>query len=925
MKRHSSGRPYVWALPLVAFVCLLFAQTNARAVPVVGLTVTNRLVFFDSNAPVAVAAYVSITGLQPGEQVLAVDFRPLTGQIYALGSASHLYTIDPVTGAATPVGSGSFTPSLSGVEFGFDFDPTTDRLRIVSSNGQNLRLDPNTGAVVAVDAPLVFAAGESEAGMTPDITGAAYTNNFRTATTATLYAIDWRRGQLQRIGSSNGSPVSPNSGQVFTVGTLGTGFQITEMVGFDIAANGGTAYAALRSADALSGSFFYTVNLSTGQPMQQGLIGGGEFVRDVTVIDRAVDLLAITASNKLLRFNSSAPGTIINSVAITNLQSANEKIIGMDYLPDGSLCFVTDPNSVYVLDATTGVAHYLGQFMVSVLNGTEFGLTTTPQGYLQAVSDADQNLLINPYTAIGSAPRTPLAYAAGDRHTGQDPNVVGAAFTHGEPAPTTMFDIDSNLDILVRQGAADGNPLSFESGQLFTVGSLGVNTTSVVGLDIEQTPLLCPCNSTTLRTGVAFASLTEPGDTVSKLYSIDLKTGIARLQGTIGGGEVVREIAAVQTIGLFGFSQTSFSGSEDDGSIPITVTRSGDTNVAASVDYETFDGGARQAQDYTYSSGTLQFGPGETSKTINILITDDGVADEGVIGEFLYVRLSNPTGGFGLDRSPVSVSFLGDGATEVRIIDNDTTNSVTNPADDTDFFIRQHYRDFLNRDADASGLAFWKSEIASCGADAACIERKRINVSAAFFLSIEFQNTGFLVHRFYEASFNRVPSYKEFMRGSQKIGRGLVVGESGWEAKLESNKQMFLNEWINCKPFKDAFDAKTNAEYVDALFANAGVAPSASERQALVSGLDNNAETRASVLRRVAENQEFQQKVFNEAFVLIEYFGYLRRNPTDAPDSNLNGFNFWLAKLNQFNGNFVNAEMVKAFISSGEYRQRFGP
>ena len=119
----------------------------------------------------------------------------------------------------------------------------------------------------------------------------------------------------------------------------------------------------------------------------------------------------------------------------------------------------------------------------------------------------------------------------------------------------SMFDIDSNLDILVRQGALDGNPLSFESGQLFTIGPLGVNTTSMVGLDIEQTPLLCPCNNTTLRTGAAFASLTSPGDSVSKLYTIDLKTGAATLQGTIGGGEVIRDIAAVQIIGLFGFSR----------------------------------------------------------------------------------------------------------------------------------------------------------------------------------------------------------------------------------------------------------------------------------------------------------------------------------------------------------------------------------
>jgi hypothetical protein len=582
---------------------------------------------------------------------------------------------------------------------------------------------------------------------------------------------------------------------------------------------------------------------------------------------------------------------------------------------------VTDANKIYGLDATTGVATFVGQFLVSLLNGTDFGLTTTPQNYIQAVSDADQNLLINPYTAVGSSPRTSLAYAAGDSHAGQNPNVVGAAFTHGKPAAATMFDIDSNLDVLVRQGAADGNPLSFESGQLFTSGSLGVNTTSAVGFDIERTPLLCPCNNTALRTGATFASLTAPGDTASKLYSINLKTGAANLLGDIGGGEVVSDITAVQNIGLFGFSQLSFSGSEGAGSIPVTVTRSGDTNVAASVDYETSDSGARQAQDYTYTSGTLYFGPGETSKTIRIPVTDDGLAGEGVVGEFLNLRIFNPTAGFSLD-SPPGAPFVG--AVEVRIIDNDTANSATNPADDTDFFVRQHYRDFLNRDADTTGLAFWKNEITSCGADAACVERKRINVSAAFFLSIEFQNTGFLVHRLYETSFNRIPSYREFMQGSQKIGRGLVVGESGWEAKLEASKQAFLNEWMNCQAFHEAFDSKSNTEYVDALFANARLVPADFHRQALINDLDNHVITRAQALRTVAEDPILIFAQTNRAFVLMQYFGYLRRNPNDPPDTDFSGYNFWLAKLNQFNGNFVNAEMVKAFITSGEYRQRFG-
>ena len=925
MKRYSLPRPYLYCLWLVAFVVLLIGQTTTYAVPVAGITVTNRLIFFDSNSPGSVAAEVGVNGLQSGEQLLGIDFRPLTGQIYALGSSSRLYTINPVTGAATPIGNAPFTPALSGIEFGLDFNAVTDQLRVVSNTGQNLRLDPNTGSVVAVDTSLAFAVGEPEAGMMSDITGIAYTNNFTGAAVSTVYAVDWRRGRLERIGSSDGSPVSPNTGQVFTVGSLGTGFQITEMVGFDIAANSGTAYAALRSADALSGSTFFTINLSTGAASQQGTIGGGEFIRDLTVLNRAVDLFALTPSNKLLRFNSGAPGAIISSVNITNLQSANEKIIGLDYDADRTLRFVTDANRVYILDPTTGLANFVGQFLNDLLNGTDFGLTTTPQGYLQAVSDTEQNLLISPFSAVGSAVRTPLAYAAGDPNAGQNPSVVGASFTHGQPPAATMFDIDSGQDILVRQGADDGNPLSFESGQLFTIGPLGFNTTNNVGFDIELTPLLCPCNSTLLRTGAPFASLTAPGSSVSGLYTVDLKTGAGALHGNIGGGELVRKITVVQPGGLFGFSEQTYLGSEGAGSIAVIVSRSGDNNLFASVDYATVDASAHQNQDYSYRTGRLYFQPGETTKTIDIPIIDDGLAEQGVFGEDFYVVLSHPTAGFGVADSPGFLAFLGNGATDVRILDNDAVNSAINPIDDTDFFVRQHYLDFLNRPADPSGLNFWKNEITSCGTDAACIERKRINVSAAFFLSIEFQNTGFLVHRLYESSFNRVPSYREFMEGTQRLGEGLIVGPNGWQAKLDSSKQMFLNEWVNCSRFKDVFDSRTNTQFVDLLFANAGVTPQAAERQALISGLDSHTETRATVLLRIAENGEFKQKIFNEAFVLAKYFGYLRRNPSDPPDFNLAGYNYWLNKLNEFNGNFVNAELVKAFLVSTEYRERFGP
>jgi hypothetical protein len=201
---------------------------------------------------------------------------------------------------------------------------------------------------------------------------------------------------------------------------------------------------------------------------------------------------------------------------------------------------------------------------------------------------------------------------------------------------------------------------------------------------------------------------------------------------------------------------------------------------------------------------------------------------------------------------------------------------------------------------------------------------KRINVSAAFFLSIEYQQTGYLVYRLYKASFNRMPRLEEFQPDTQSIGLGVVVGAPNWEQQLESNKQAFLNAWVTRAPFRDTYDAKSDVEYVDALIANTGVAFSTAQRNALISGLGAGTETRATVLRKVAEDRNFFQKEYNPAFVLTQYFGYLRRNPNDAPDSDFSGFNFWLAKLNQFNGDFVKAEMVKAFITSAEYRKRFG-
>jgi CHRD domain/Calx-beta domain/Domain of unknown function (DUF4214) len=356
----------------------------------------------------------------------------------------------------------------------------------------------------------------------------------------------------------------------------------------------------------------------------------------------------------------------------------------------------------------------------------------------------------------------------------------------------------------------------------------------------------------------------------------------------------------------------------------INVLRLGDASSSVSVDYATVDGIATDRTDYTAAAGTLHFAPGETHKSFDILITDDGFVEP---AEGLIVTLSNPTGPVALN-NPSNVVLA--------IVDNDSL-PATNPVDDTAFFVRQHYHDFLDREPDTEGFAFWANEIDLCGPNAQCREVKRINVSAAFFLSIEFQQTGYLVYRMYKAAYGNLPgaavplTSDEFLPDKQQIGLGLIVGAPGWEQLLDDNKNVFAESFVSRSRFSSAFPTGlTPQQFVDMLFANAGVTPSTAERTAAINEFGSAATTedlaaRARALRLVAENSTLVQREFNRAFVLMQYFGYLRRSPNDSPDHNFDGYNFWLNKLNQFNGNFINAEMVKAFISSIEYRQRFGP
>jgi hypothetical protein len=262
---------------------------------------------------------------------------------------------------------------------------------------------------------------------------------------------------------------------------------------------------------------------------------------------------------------------------------------------------------------------------------------------------------------------------------------------------------------------------------------------------------------------------------------------------------------------------------------------------------------------------------------------------------------------------------------------------AANPIDESRFFIRQHYYDFLNRQPDQGGWDFWVGTIEECNGDPQCIQVKRINGSRAFFESIEFLGTGYYVFRLNKISFATFdrppvsqpftgpwPRMEQFFADQKKVGSGVIVGQPGWEQTLDANQSNLAEEWVSRPRFLAEYPLSMSDEaFVDKLYTTAGVSDPAT-RDVLVAGLNNGTESRATAVKKVALSNAIGSNLprfFNPAYVLMQYFGYLRRNPDDDPDGNLNGFNFWLNELNS--GVKTSFDMVNAFISSIEYRERF--
>jgi hypothetical protein len=686
---------------------------------------------------------------------------------------------------------------------------------------------------------------------------------------------------------------------------------------------------------------------------------GSSTVTDTLIITvKANDPPVLTYQNQSVAFNGSLT---INAIS---LPSDNGSLISIVLQSGGT--FTGD----ITVNSATGA--------VFITNAAPVGthtITIRATDNCRVTTDASFNLIVN------KANQT-ITFAAipnktfGDADFGVSPTAASGLpvslsasgqCTVTSPSPATVHLTGAGSCTITAKQAGDANyDAAADVARSFNIAKAATTTAVTSSLNpsglaenVILTATVNPAPNTTTPTGTILfkdgggnlgAPVPLDGSGVAQLTTSALTAGTHAITaeysgdtnfltstGTLSGGQVVNNRP------LIAFSQSDFTVNENGKFVTITVNRSGDTSPAVNLDYATPDdsaamtvlpcstasGVASSRCDFTTALGTLKFASGETSKTFDVLISQDTFVEG---NETFTLTLSNLTGG-------AAFSQPSDANATLTILDDDLSPLTTNPIDDAQNFVRQHYHDFLNREPDAAGLEFWTKNITDCGNNQACIEAMRVNVSAAFFLSIEFQNSGYYVERIWKTSFGDInpPTvpvpvrFTNFLRDTQEVGAGVVVGEGSWQSQLDNNKSAFALAFVQRSAFLSRYPALTSAPaFVDALNFNAGNVLSDSERSSLISELSPSPadpSLRADVLRKVADNATLQQLEFNRAFALMQYFGYLRRDPDAAPEANLNfdGYNFWLNKLNQFNGNFVNAEMVKAFISSAEYRQRFGP
>lgn len=605
-----------------ALCCAFVFASDAHAQTAFGVTVDNNLVRFNLSTPGATTT-VGAIGVPVGETIVGIDFRPATNQLYALtidaSNTGRLYAINAAastpttTVTATPVGT--LSVPLEGTQFGVDFNPVPDALRIVSNTGQNLRITMLSSAtpVTNVDSTL------NRAGVTPatGVFAAAYTNNDNDpATSTTLYALDATNDELALQ-----SP--PNAGTLNPVGPLGV--NASDIGGFDIltTTSGGTTtntgYAVLNPDGSLS-SILYIISLVGGAATMVDMIGGSP-LRSFAIAETATENLVIfaaTTGNQLLRFSARTPGTIDATVAITGLTGT---LVGIDFRPSSPSASNTrrllygltndgGTGRIYTIDLASGAAT-LVYTLTTALQGTLFGVDFNPvPDALRIVSDTGQNLRITmlPGAAAGSMTTT---FTDTSLNNGGSPaatitGVTAAAYTNNDSNPATgtaLYGINSEINTLVLQGTnpssgTAGNPGNPNVGVITSVGALGVDADTVNGFDISS--------FTSSITG--YAGFNAGGGT--SLFRINLVTGEATAVGIITGGD-----------NIVGLSIADLSPTAANGTVSGRVTnKNGAPLAGVTVTLRDNTSGGTPRRTVTDEQGRYSFSDVETNNLYTILV-----------------------------------------------------------------------------------------------------------------------------------------------------------------------------------------------------------------------------------------------------------------------------------------------------------------
>ena len=514
------------------------APTPAPAPPVMtagdvfAITVSNKLISFNRDAPATIRTNVAVSGLQSAETLLGIDFRPTDGLLYAVGSSGRIYTINTATGAATVKSTLAadaadttlpFT-ALAGTDFGVDFNPVADRLRVVSNTGQSLRINVDSGATTTD--------GAINGGAANTVTASAYTNSFAGTSSTTLYALDTTNDTLYVQNP-------PNNGTLSLPVALGVDAGAANGMDIDAATN--TAYAVLTVGNTRN---LYAINLAaTSAPATSlGALNVTEDIRGIALRAAAAPMAyGLTDDGRLLAFKTATPNTIDATLTVSGL-NGGETLRGIDFRPkDGLLYGLSSAARIVTIDTATGAVTVKASLAADAADttapyagvvGTAFAVDFNPVAdRLRVIGDGGQNLRINVDTGATTTDG-PI------NRSGATPFVTAGAYTnsYAGTASTTLYDIDG-----ASAGLALQNPPN--DGTLAAVGPLGVAVVGDVGMDIAGG-----------ANGLVLAALRTTVGGPSSLYRIDLATGAASLvnggatpaTSAIGNGQVgLRDIAIV--------------------------------------------------------------------------------------------------------------------------------------------------------------------------------------------------------------------------------------------------------------------------------------------------------------------------------------------------------------------------------------------